>query len=126
METSRGNSPLEFLTQKGRNIKMAYTEAQVNELKAIEGLNYEKAKVFAAKHGISPRSVVAKARALEIPYTTKVPGAKTNAKKEAVRRKADVATSIAELLDTNLASLEKMTGTDLAALEERVKELVGA
>lgn len=106
---------------------MAYTEAQVNELKAIEGLDYEKAKVFGAKHGISPRSVVAKAKALDLPYKVKTPGAKaSNAKKEAVRRKSEIATDISELLDINLASLEKMTGTDLATLEERVKELVGA
>lgn len=105
---------------------MAYTEAQVTELRAVKDLDYEKAKVFAAKHGLSPRSVVAKARALEIPYKAKTPGAKASAKKADVRRKSDVATSIAELLDVNLASLEKMTGTDLAALEERVKEMVGA
>ena len=106
---------------------MAYTEAQVEELKAIEGLDYEKAKVFASKHNISPRSVVAKARALEIPYKTKAPGAKaTVAKKEATRRKSEIATGISELLDVNLASLEKMTSTDLNTLEERVKELVGA
>jgi hypothetical protein len=105
---------------------MAYTDAQVAELKTIEGLNYEKAKVFAAKHGLSPRSVVAKARALELSYTAKVPGAKTSAKKEAVRRKADIAVSVGELLDMNLASLEKMTSNDLTALESRVKELVGA
>ena len=105
---------------------MAYTDAQVAELKAIEGLDFEKAKAFGEKHGISPRSVVAKARALEIAYKTKVPGAKSTVKKEAVRRKADVATNISDLLDLNLASLEKMTGSDLSALEERVKEMVGA
>lgn len=106
---------------------MAYTEAQVEELKAIEGLDYEKAKVFGAKHGLSPRSVVAKARALEIPYTPKAPGSKATAKKkEAVRRKSEIATSISELLDVNLASLDKMTGPDLLALEERAKEMVGA
>jgi hypothetical protein len=107
---------------------MAYTDAQVEELKAVEGLDYEKAKVFAAKHGLSPRSVVAKARALELPYKTKTPGSKatSTAKKEAVRRKADIATSISELLDVNLASLDKMTGPDLLALETRVNEMVGA
>lgn len=106
---------------------MAYTQAQIDELKAVQGLDYEKAKVFAAKHGLSPRSVVAKARALEIPYKAKAPGAKTStAKKETVRRKSEVALNISELLDINLASLEKMTGPDLASLESRVMEMVGA
>ena len=107
---------------------MAYTDAQITELKAIEGLDYEKAKVFGAKHGISPRSVVAKAKALNLPYTVKKAGSatKSTAKKEAVRRKSEIATSITELLDTNLASLDKMTTTDLEDLEIRVKELVGA
>lgn len=105
---------------------MAYTEAQVAELKGIQGLDFVKATAFGLKHGISPRSVVAKARALEIPYTPKQPGAKATAKKPTARRKSEIATSIAELLDVNLASLDKLTGADLSTLEERVKELVGA
>ncbi len=105
---------------------MAYTDTQVAELKNITGLDYEKAKVFAEKHGLSPRSVVAKARALEIPYTTKVPGSKATKAKENVRRKADIQTSINELLDMTLVSLDKMTAKDLEMLEDRAKELVGA
>ena len=104
---------------------MAYTDAQVEELKAIVGLDYVKATAFGEKHGISPRSVVAKARALDLPYKTKAPGSKSTAKKADVRRKSDVAQSISELLDVNLASLEKMTGPDLTALEARVMEMVG-
>lgn len=105
---------------------MAYTDAQVTELKAITGLDFVKATAFGLKHGISPRSVVAKARALDIPYTPKAPGAKATKAKEAARRKSDVAKSITELLDTNLGSLDKMTGADLLALETRIGELVGA
>lgn len=105
---------------------MAYTDAQVAELKAIVGLDFDKATAFGEKHGISPRSVVAKARALDLPYKTKAPGSKATAKKADVRRKSDVALSISELLDINLASLDKMTGADLVTLEARAKELVGA
>lgn len=105
---------------------MAYTDAQVAELKVIKDLDYIKATAFAIKHGISPRSVVAKARALEVPYTPKTPGAKATKAKETARRKSDVAQSIVELLDTNLGSLDKMTGADLLALETRIGELVGA
>lgn len=105
---------------------MAYTDTQINELKAIVGLDYEKAKIFGLKHDISPRSVVAKARALDLPYTVKLPGAKATKAKADIRRKSDVATSISELLDLNLASLEKMTLTDLENLEFRAKEMVGA
>lgn len=104
----------------------AYTDAQVEELKAIENLDFEKAKVFGAKHGISPRSVVAKARALDLPYKTKAGTKSTPSKKVDVRRKTDIAKSISELLDVNLASLDKMTADDLTALEERVGEMVGA
>lgn len=108
---------------------MAYTQAQIDELKAVEGLDFEKAKVFGAKHGISPRSVVAKAKALGLDYKVKTKGgatATTTKAKETVRRKSEVATSITELLDVTLKSLDKMTSEDLTTLEERVKEMVGA
>lgn len=105
---------------------MAYTEAQITELKAVEGLDLAKAKAFGEKHGISHRSVIAKARALDIPYKTQTTATKVVAKKSDVRRKTDIARSISELLDINLASLEKMTTPDLTALEVRAKEMVGA
>ncbi len=105
---------------------MAYSDAQINELKAIKDLDYDKATAFGAKHGISPRSVVAKAKALNLPYKVKAPGAKATVKKADVRRKADIALSVAELLDVTLASLDKLTSADLTTLEGRVKELVGA
>lgn len=105
---------------------MAYTDSQVAELKAIEGLNYDKAKAFGEKHGISPRSVIAKANALGLAYTAKTGTQKKAAKKENVRRKSDIATAICELMDMNLASLDKMTAEDLKALEGRLGEIVGA
>jgi len=103
---------------------MAYTEAQITELKAIVGLDHAKATSFAEKHGLTARSVIAKAKALDIPYISKF-GTKP-AKKAAVRRKSDIATSINELLDVNLTSLDKLTLADLEVLEERIKELTGA
>ncbi len=105
---------------------MAYSDAQINELKEIKGLDYASATAFGERHGISPRSVVAKAKALNIPYTVKAPGAKTTKAKGDVRRKGDIATSITDLLDIELTSLDKMTSADLLALETRAKELVGA
>lgn len=105
---------------------MAYSNEQIEELKAIVGLDFDKATVFGTKHNISPRSVVAKAKALGLDYKVKAPGAKATTKKAVVRKKSEIAVSINELMDTNLKSLDKLTADDLLAFEERVKELVGA
>jgi hypothetical protein len=105
---------------------MAYTPAQIEALKAIKDLDYDKATAFGKEHGISPRSVVAKARALQLPYKPKAPGAKaTTATKAAnVRRKSEIATNINELMDENLKSLDKLTAEDLAVLEKFVETSV--
>jgi hypothetical protein len=105
---------------------MAYTEAQLTELKAITDLDFAKATAFGEKHGHAPRSVVAKAKALGLDYKVKAPGAKSTTKKADVRRKSDVAQSVSDLLDLQLASLASMTLADLTKLEDRAKELVGA
>lgn len=102
---------------------MAYTDGQVAELRAIEGLNFDKAQAFADKHGLKVRSVIAKARALDIPYQSKVPGTK-KASATNVRRKSDIAKAIEDLLDTKVPSLDKLTLKDLEIVETRLEELL--
>jgi beta-lactam-binding protein with PASTA domain len=102
---------------------MAYTDGQITELKAIEGLNFDKAQTFADKHGLKVRSVIAKARALDIPYQSKVPGQK-KASAANVRRKSDIAKAITELLDIVVPSLDKLTLKDLEIVEARLEELL--
>lgn len=93
-----------------------YTDAQIEELKSVPKLNYELAQIFADKHGIGVRSVIAKAKSLEIPYETKAPGDK---KKSAVKKKTK-ADLIKEFYGAyygpELPSLTSMTVTDLEKL----------
>lgn len=96
-----------------------YTDAMVAEMKATATFNYETALAFAEKHGLPVRSVVAKARALEIPYAAKVPTSKAKSA-TAKPSKADLVKSIESLVGTTIASLAKMTVADLETLKVAV------
>lgn len=95
---------------------ISYSEAMISELKSVGTLNYEIATVFAEKHNIAVRSVIAKIRALELPYAAKAPGDK---KKKAIatkRTKAVVLKEIDDVSGMDLPSFDKMTLVDLETL----------
>ncbi len=91
-----------------------YTDKQVAELKAIGVLDYDSAVAFGEKHGVSHRSVIAKARALEIPYKPKAPGQRADKgpAKDALVKQIEAAFGI------ELPSMAKMTVIDLNKLLE--------
>lgn len=91
-------------------MSVKYTEVMVAELKAIGTLDYDSAVAFGEKHDISPRSVIAKARALEIPYKAKVPGKKVVDKSPA---KADLVKRVETAFGISAPSLAKCTVPDL-------------
>jgi hypothetical protein len=95
-----------------------YTDAMVEELKTIGKLDYNSANAFAQKHGIEIRSVIAKARAYDLPYQAKDP---KQDKKPIARQKADIVKSILAELKIELPSLVKMTVVDLEKLEVELK-----
>jgi hypothetical protein len=87
----------------------------VAEMRAAGSFDYNSAAAFAEKHGLNIRSVIAKVRALELPYKAK--DAKAPSNKPKARLKADVVASIEARLGVTLKSLEKMTLADLETLE---------
>lgn len=96
---------------------MKYSDAMISELKALGKLDYASANVFATKHGLPFRSVIAKARALELPYTAKDPKDRSTPSKPKGRDKATIVAGIEGKLGVKLASLPKMTVLDLESLE---------
>lgn len=95
-----------------------YTDKMVAELRELGTVDFEKATAFAEKHGISARSVAAKARALDIPYQAKIPGAKKAADKGPA--KSDHVKAIETALGISVPSLAKMTVPDLAKMREAI------
>lgn len=93
-----------------------YTDAMLSELRGMGTLDLELAKEFAAKHGISYRSVIAKARALVLPYQAKAPGAKKDTDKGPA--KADLVKRIENSFGISVPSMAKMTVQDLNKLVE--------
>ena len=99
-----------------------YTDQQLSELRSVGLLNYEIATVFAEKHGIAVRSVIAKARSLEIPYQPKDPTSRSTSKPKA-ESKDNIVKSIQTALGTDkLASLNKMTVQDLLVLRTLISD----
>lgn len=111
---------LVYEIHRQKDIKVTkYTEQMVAELREIGSFNYNSANDFAQKHGIGIRSVIAKVRALELPYTPKEPSVKSTTPKEVVRRKSDIVASIEAAFGAKMPSLEKMTVKDLEMLESK-------
>lgn len=98
-----------------------YTPTQIAELQAVGTLTYDGAVAFGAKHGIPFRSVIAKARALEVPYKAKAPGQKSAAEKGPL--KSDLVTTLEKAFGISAPSLAKMTVPDLIKLAEAVNTL---
>lgn len=94
----------------------AYTEQMLAELKSVPTLNYEIANVFAEKYNIGVRSVIAKAKALEIPYSAKSPSEKKAKSSVSKRTKAVVLKDIDDVSGLDLPSFDKMTLVDLESL----------
>jgi hypothetical protein len=105
---------------------MKYTDAQINEMKRIGSFNYDSAKAFADKNGLSFRSVIAKVRALELDYQPKDPKVRSTTSKPKGRAKVDIVTAIQTNLQMELPSLSKMTVADLEVLERELKDRVVA
>lgn len=97
-----------------------YTDAMISELRQIGKLDYNSANAFATKHGIGVRSVIAKARALEVPYQAKDPKQRGAGAKDKAPAKEIIVRNIESTLRVSLPSLSKMTVLDLLALEVAV------
>ena len=95
-----------------------YTPEMLTELRAIEKLDFNSATEFAEKHSISARSVIAKARALDIPYHAQDP--RTKSAKTKGETKDDIVARLYERFQVPIPSLAKMTVVDLKLLEEAV------
>jgi CxxC motif-containing protein len=93
---------------------LSYSEQMIEELKAIEGLDYAKATAFATKHMVKPRSVVAKALGLGLAYT-KADSTKTT-KAAPRKQKAEVVAEILAELNIAAPSLDKVNMADLVAI----------
>jgi len=96
----------------------AYTDKMVNEMTAVASWNYDSASEYAAKHGLSVRSVISKLKNLELNYTPK-PVVKSAGQPRV--KKAEIVVQIAESLGMAdnaeaLAGLEKADARSLTAL----------
>lgn len=100
---------------------MKYTDEMIEEMKSLKTFTYNSAKTFADKHDISFRSVIGKIRALELDYQPKDPKAQKVSKARG-RAKSDIVNAIQTNLQTELASLSKMTIHDLEILEFALNE----
>lgn len=84
-----------------------YTEAQENMIRAAAAdgpLDLAKATALADSMGKKPRSIIAKAVRMEIPYAKKKPLTKSG---EPVTQKADLVDDISRFVAGNLDGLEK-------------------
>lgn len=98
-----------------------YTESMINELKSLGVVTYDIANAFAIKHKISVRSVVAKVRAMELPYQPKVSTEKPKVTKAAAESKASIAAEIESMLNVTFKGLDKLVLEDLVKLRNTVK-----
>ena len=100
--------------------KSAYTETLVKELQKFETLTYAEAVEFAATHGLKVRSVIAKAKSLEIVYVPKPVVTKTG---EPVIRKDTIIRAIESAVSVEVSALDglqKATKSALVALLKAV------
>lgn len=100
-----------------------YTAIMLSELRTFSPLTYNDAVAFAEKYaeaapGITYRSVVAKARALDVPYQPKDPRDKAPSKRG--ESKGDIVARLYERFGVPIPSLAKMTVSDLKLLENAV------
>lgn len=99
-----------------------YTESMLEEMKSLGTINYDMAQEFAIKHDISIRSVIAKVRALELPYQPKViPADKPKVTKGAKESKGSIAAEIESMLNVTFKGLDKLVLEDLIKLRNVVK-----
>lgn len=97
-----------------------YTDEMTNELRTMGVIDYELATKFAEKHEISVRSVIAKVRALELPYKPKETAAEKKPTKKAGPKKAEVAAEIEQMLQTQFHRLDALTADDLETLRKAI------
>lgn len=97
-----------------------YTPAMEAELTALSvtGLNAEVAATFAEKHGLAPRSVIAKINRMGLPYAKKVRVTKSGGK---IESKETITAQIAEVIGANLEGLEKAPKPVLQAVRDWVE-----
>lgn len=89
-----------------------YTESIVAEMHEIGSFDYDSAAAFAAKHGLSTRSVISKVKFEQLPYQPKVVAKSTTSRV----RKADVVMGIAAKLNVPAETLEGLAKADMASL----------
>ncbi len=92
-----------------------YTDEMIAELKTFGILNYDDAQKYADKHGIPVRSVIAKARVLQVPYRPKM-GTRE------VEKKADIVHDIEQILGVQFKGLDRLVIDDLKLMLSKVKE----
>lgn len=92
----------------------AYTPAIVAQMRAAAPLDLAKAKVIADEHGLSYRSVIAKAKTEKIDYVKLAPAAK---KPKGVT-KANLSDSIAQAMGVDSAALTGLDKAPFAVLEK--------
>ena len=97
-----------------------YTKAMIAELQAVTVLTFDAAKAFADKNDISVRSVISKARALEVEYQPKVRTTST-AKAEPKETKAEVVADIQERTGVTFKNLGNLVMDDLNTLRDLVQ-----
>lgn len=88
-----------------------YTDKMIEALKADEVLTFDRAEALAQNWNISVRSVIAKARALEIPYE-----GKTLSRPKKRVTKVELAEAIEAKLNTKFRSLHLLVMEDLETL----------
>ena len=91
-----------------------YTPEQEAAIRAASPLNIDKAKALADQIGKSWRSVIAKAKSMDLPYEAKP----APAKRPKGMTKAELVSRIEDATGANLSGLEKATGQALSRLLE--------
>ena len=102
--------------------KINYTEKMLNELRSFDVITYDDAHVFAEKHGISIRSVIAKVRSMELAYQPK-PAEAAKPVKAKGESKADIVADIQSTLNVTFKGLDKLVLEDLVRLRTVVEAL---
>lgn len=100
---------------KAQGVKAVnYTPEQEAAIRAASPLDIDKAKALADQIGKSWRSVIAKAKSMDLPYQAKP----APAKRPKGLTKAELVSQIEIATGANLSGLEKATGQALARLLE--------
>ena len=100
--------------------KSVYTEELVAALRLQNPLTYEKAVAFAEENGLKVRSVIAKAKSMEMEYVPKPVVAKNG---DPIERKGEIISEIESALKVaagSLSGLSKSTKEALKVLREAV------